>query len=1694
MDNEVSLDKIVEKSKQWTLEGDCSLLQWMNQISNNLEERVTKTTSAINDMSIKLDRTSIALSNVTNNLAALQYSKFVENRVHDDDETLSVPVTVPNDDVTDNKNSGQDIYSFLKKNLEMMNSCHEAYSISYEDSDDDDDEPVTNVVYRSKNPYEARPLPHIYGSTLWKEKWHIGLCDSDNDFSGDENSEQFSESSSTADESYESTAPTMSEWDSTAWGLNTQNNIERKDMHTPSNDGESSYQGDDYSQSKVSTPRTQRSVAISQPPQPIQDQRYYHHIPRRQENLFDDIFNESKPQEVPTATQVVPPQNVPSQVVTPQVITAPQKKIIPESYIPNEPPPDEQSIESDNNRRVGAKKTLNLFDDDEFSSFMDQIVQKATNKNIKSDEQPQKNPEPPKKTVAPNLFNDFNDDTPADDDFQSKPKKAESSNIFNEPSVHKQQQPIKSVAQNLFNDSDDLFSRPSEKVKDPPKKTVAPNLFSDSDDLFTPSISKPPVVVKQKASSPKLEDDIFTPSPKSSAIIEKTKIKNLFDDDDEDDDFDNIFASKPSSSKTFTQATKNLFEDDLSVEPENKGVTLAKDESIEEVTKEGLFDDDKNSPVLQEETVPKVPLMKETPNVQKVIFDVEKEASPLLKEDTSKIGSLLKKGLFDDFDDLEDEDDIFSTKPAKKDPFENLFEKDKKLSVIPSKSLFGDDEEEDLVPKVTESRKEDQVEKNNLFGDEVPKVTESRKGDQVENNNLFGDEDEVPKVIESKIEKQVEKKTLYGNEEDEDKGPKLPESQKEDQVEKMTLFSDKKDEDESPKITPSKQETQVEKRTLFGDEENAEESSKVIESKKEQQIKKNENKKPSIEAVGKGSEDDIFVPSGSSKPKTQFDDIFADDVPEDNFDGFVLSKSEKVNEKVEDIPETKPSNLESTVTSTKPAESSNKPAVASRLPVIAQKPMVDKTSKPQIMPRKNTKSDLLEKSQEEASKQGIEKVSSSRTEESHPNKEPLETPQHTEFTKMKPDSVSKLSSKPEVLKFPEEEILDTPSSLKKQNTQTIAKSDDEDIKPIPKPKPKVIIEEVKISTPSKETSVVPVEQTEKKPSTIPSYTSLFHDDLPPEDENPNPTSNEESPMHTVDDDVEIKPVSSTSVPYSSLNLFADVPPDDYFLVSTPTAVTAAAEPQTKRIHSIFYDDFHETIEAGREMRGPSSYMINDEPPPDDSDNKPIVSEIKKEKPQVSKLKKMNFQINVGALLPSAKMPSFKKAETIEKNTPSEIVTNEDPTPIAKSPVNNEIIPSPESSSAGTRELPENILPNLNRDRAKVQVKRRPSTRTGRQERYRKSMIEDTVSSNYHDENETDNEIKQSMSSSVFEGFSSRTEDTIVSKQEVSEKQNQTKTVSSSLYEDFGTFNRKEQLTEEKTQSSNQLPDEATLFEEPDNIFNKKVASSSSSKATITKLPVLFKDSDSEPENIFETMKSNKSNTKESLPVTKNLDSLFDSDDGIDENPFGTPKNFFSQSQSIVKKETIKPTEDSSKPADSLFEPAHQKEIQPAQPAFKPTEAPVKTTPKSSTLFGDSDDGSDDLFKDAKSSKKTTVQKKPEQKPKTKPVSKPVKQKASLFSSDEDSGSGDNLFGGKARTKTASKKIEPANDKASSNLFADLSDDDSDGLFGTSTKKPIAVNKSKPTLSTNRARSTKQPAQAQPAKAISNNPLSDLLGP
>lgn len=195
--------------------------------------------------------------------------------------------------------------------------------------------------------------------------------------------------------------------------------------------------------------------------------------------------------------------------------------------------------------------------------------------------------------------------------------------------------------------------------------------------------------------------------------------------------------------------------------------------------------------------------------------------------------------------------------------------------------------------------------------------------------------------------------------------------------------------------------------------------------------------------------------------------------------------------------------------------------------------------------------------------------------------------------------------------------------------------------------------------------------------------------------------------------------------YGGLRLFSDVPPDDDEDENMPQqSIPTTANASTKRIHTIFYDDFSETARAGeveQTKMPPSKLPIFDEEPPVDVVDKSIASQPELPKPSspVKKLQMPNIQINVHALLPGAAgRPKFAKKQEEDQEKEQEEQEQEMPKQEEDDQLKASVIPSKTVSNDT-----ENILQCLGKTRTRGPA-RRPSTRRARRENYAKALLEE----------------------------------------------------------------------------------------------------------------------------------------------------------------------------------------------------------------------------------------------------------------------------------------------------------------------------------------------------------------------------------
>lgn len=407
-------------------------------------------------------------------------------------------------------------------------------------------------------------LPHIYGSKLWKEHWHVGLCDGSNEYSGDEASDAFSETSSSSaadNESYESNTANLSEWASSTsipiehkhpalmvgqkeHALPASATAAARNKHLPSTQHLPSNDDSDT----CST--TSRSTTTNPP------------FRTREHDLFATLRHDTSI--TSTSTSSSPQQHI-AATIQAQRVSAPISSTI-APFFDATPPTDifaDAAMEPQPNRRnenettqksaVGQikRKPVNLFDDDDFNSFMTEVVDKAQTKVAqKQQQQPPQMPVSASNSLPSGSANNL--PPPRTVDLFAEPPSIKT------PTTNEATSPI-------------AIEKPKEtSTRKPVNLFDSPEGSPQSDSLFTANDKKAePVIEKPK--------DITPTAAKPSITA-----KSLFDDDDDDDDFLNVFGAKK-----------------LNLPQRSTGKTLLFDDDNEEVTRQpmntrttsNLFDD-----------------------------------------------------------------------------------------------------------------------------------------------------------------------------------------------------------------------------------------------------------------------------------------------------------------------------------------------------------------------------------------------------------------------------------------------------------------------------------------------------------------------------------------------------------------------------------------------------------------------------------------------------------------------------------------------------------------------------------------------------------------------------------------------------------------------------------------------------------------------------------------------------------------------------------------------------------------------------------------------------------------------------------------------------------------------------------------------------------------------------------------------
>lgn len=479
---------------------------------------------------------------------------------------------------------------------------------------------ISSVIFRPKDPYRNRPLPHLIGSKDWQEKWHIGLVDSDADEDSDiEPIDEVSSSSSSSSPSMASlhshVPASMSESENSVWGIDataavsatgpshsngsTSNTLIRnlwcdfyfgflyfavkRDIFNESSEDDEGNNNNKSSMPISSSTNVNRQSGLRDD--------LVNRVQKTNDSIPNTIFRQ-QPQ--PTARAQLsanlfdsePPELDDSPSSTQNADRKPVNLFLEDDD--NAALESTQQLRESNAKVIESKaiKSINLFEDDEFddelfgSSVTSENKPKpssatnATKSSILSSV-------PPKNTLFQSLF----DDEPPEDDFDflTKPnataitvsKSYVPENVKNVPKTPEpssdmaRKAPAKQLISkiNLFDDDDEeedsfekLIGSKVETVSR--KEVVQPPPFDDNGD--DERIQPKEEIVDKLKSIPAPDDEQIFIGKKGVDVVEKTPLlsKNLFDDDSYlDDPFLDAPTTKTNAPKlSISDNNDDLFE------------------------------------------------------------------------------------------------------------------------------------------------------------------------------------------------------------------------------------------------------------------------------------------------------------------------------------------------------------------------------------------------------------------------------------------------------------------------------------------------------------------------------------------------------------------------------------------------------------------------------------------------------------------------------------------------------------------------------------------------------------------------------------------------------------------------------------------------------------------------------------------------------------------------------------------------------------------------------------------------------------------------------------------------------------------------------------------------------------------------------------------------------------------------------
>ncbi|XP_075164869.1 family with sequence similarity 21 [Haematobia irritans] len=671
--DDINLEKVINQATEWTFAGDFQLLQWMSKISMNLESKAIQTTHNLDRLNNNVKYTSSQLDNVTNSLTALQYgNQFVECRVQDDDETtITTPTsgTQTNGIKNENQPTQKSLATFLDNNLKLLRNCHEKYSLDIYDSDEENDHVEKTMIFQPINPYNERPLPHIFGSKEWHANGHVGLSyeQKDHSYSG-EVSEEFSESSSfegEENESYETNSECASNF-----------SIANETSNTHFRNNTADY-------ASVESSSTHSSAAGHTP----------RNIHTKLFSTADNTSRESSSQQSSIAnlssnnTQALLGNEQDKHVSKISGIIPPYRDLF------SEPPDD---VGGSTTSSTISKNPINLFNDDDDDDVFKPAVVSKGNEPITAESAKSTYVYDTPKSLNANSERSIGNKATATNTIKSKLFEELEDKLFNAQVQAKhsdEKRKNDQIPSQISNVSTNIFEEKKNEATPFAATNNRPNLFDDMDIVSTLPIQS----TRSNLFDQKKNEQVPAEIPRNeSKLIDERKDNqrpsvtpkfrpNLFDDEDDDDDFLNAFVKKVPQHPTLR-----------SVEPSNPI------ERNEDLTNERTT---KNDTIATTQDI----IVDEHPKANAA--DISNQS----KAKHSPLNIFKTVNLFDDEDD-EDEDNLFRPKTNIKE-----LRKDEPVEITKikptkdlSKNVYGDIKLPENENKISDGHKSQEYGEENM--------------------------------------------------------------------------------------------------------------------------------------------------------------------------------------------------------------------------------------------------------------------------------------------------------------------------------------------------------------------------------------------------------------------------------------------------------------------------------------------------------------------------------------------------------------------------------------------------------------------------------------------------------------------------------------------------------------------------------------------------------------------------------------------------------------------------------------------------------------------------------------------------------------------------------------------------------------------------------------------------------------------